>query len=315
MNALLLPLLLFLFPLWLACDAPSPSGGEGHVASEAGLTLEAQVAAAKVQSGAAVALTVTLAAPPGWEVALLPPVAEGLTVTPAETTAPLSLDGREQRVTRYNLSGPDGSYVISPGAARGQPPGGGAPQEVQVPPIFVDVGVAGPKVAEMAAFEAPPPPPPPEEPGAAWAWIVPTALGGAVAVAAGLWGWRRRRSRGVEETPAMRVRRRWQAVRLGGLDEPAQAVALSAVFREYLQERYGFPATAATTREVLAALAAQGAVPPVAHARLASVLGAADRLKYAREGGGEAFFAELDASLEAVLALADPAAGEGGEDA
>ena len=270
--------------------------------------LQAAVASAKVDAGAAVELTVTSWAAEGWRLERLEPAAEGMEITAAGQEGPTRVGDRDRMTWHYTLSADPGSYVIQPGAARALGPGE-QERELTPAPIFVDVGVEGPS-SELAELELMPPPASPP-----WGWIAAGALAGGALLGGLLW-WRRRPVPQPPPEPIDAVAlRQWRSAREAGLDDQPLAIALSAILRAYLEARYGFPATAATSREVLAALEEQGAVDVTLRMQLTAVLEANDRLKFAREGGGEAFFAELDRCFADVVAAGgsgEVASGEGG---
>ena len=112
--------------------------------------------------------------------------------------------------------------------------------------------------------------------------------------------------------PHVLAERAWAEALAAGMDDHALAVALSMVLRAYLEGRGGFPATAGTTTEILGHLEKGGFGDRTLgiddRMRRARILDATDRLKFAREGGGENFFAALDADFRAVLQATRPSA-------
>lgn len=276
--------------LWLACSSPQPRQAPPPVDAHAA------VQDAKVDTQQPIALSVEVYTAPGWQVQLQPPHAEGLIVTPAGSEGPQLSGTRERLVKRYRLSGPDGSYIIQPGRGEATSPDGAA-QPIEMAPIFVDIGVEGPSGGEMKDFAALPP-----QPHTPWGWIIGGVVVGVSVISVGAWLWSRRpQPPHPIESPRDRARRRWTHTRQASLSDPQQAIALSTIFRDYLEERYRFPASAQTSREVLRALKETVDFSPALQQNLTELLEASDRLKFAREGGGEAFFARLDDSFEAVL--------------
>ena len=266
----------------------------------------ARVASPKVGPGEPVALEVVVSAEDGWDVQPGVPVADGLTVTFEGASEPLRVGDRAVTTWRYSLTGPDGSYVIDPGGGSAAGPGGDA-REVETPPIFVDIGVAGPTGGPMADLLEPPPPEP-----LPWGWIAGGTLA-AAAVAAGVgyavWRWGRVVALPPPPDPPHVVAvRAWAEVRAAGLDDHAQALSLSRVLRVYLEAITGWPATARTTREITGFLERERALDATNRPRAARVLDATDRLKFAREGGGEAFFSLLDEDFAAVIRATAPEA-------
>lgn len=276
--------------LTLACDEEAPPEPEGALA------VRASVEQVDIPSGEPVALTVEVYAPEGARIGIQPPAAEGLTVTPTAQEGPLPAGERLRQVFRYELAGDDGSYIIQPGGiaeldADEQPVG----DPIVAPPIFVDLGVDGPSGGEMAGFAAAPEQAPP------WGWIaVGAGLLGLVGLGAAAY-LRRPTPEPVPEVPEVRARKRWKAARAAGMPDPALALTLSAVFRDYLEERHGFSATANTSREIIASLKARSLMGASERQKLASILEAEDRLKYGGEGGGATFFDALEAAFEDIL--------------
>ncbi|MEC7947267.1 MAG: hypothetical protein VX265_06835, partial [Myxococcota bacterium] len=116
--------------------------------------------------------------------------------------------------------------------------------------------------------------------------------------------WRRRQRPGPvipPDPPDVQARRSWAAARSAGLDDHGLALALSRILRVYIEQTQGWPATARTTREIIHHLEAQTTMGTADRLRAAAVLDATDRLKFAREGGGAAFFDRLGDDFESVL--------------
>ncbi len=284
------PLLL----IWLAACAPS----------EQALTpsLVARVDDPKVEASEPIRLEIRATAPDGWTVRPGEPSAEGLTVRSTGTDTPPSEDGAQVFVTRYELSGPPGSYVIEPGAGEALGPG-----DEKLPlapgPIFVDIGVQGPTGGPMAEVE--------DIPAEETSWLaLGLAAATTLAVGAAIALWRRRRVRALPppppEPPHVVALRAWEQARVSGQDDHAVALQLSTILRAYLEAITGFPATARTTREILTELERSGRLGPSLRMNAAHVLDATDRLKFAREGGGEPFFQALDEDFFAVVEATRP---------
>ena len=101
--------------------------------------------------------------------------------------------------------------------------------------------------------------------------------------------------------------RSWRAVLAdSNLDDHARALRLSEVFRGYLEAVHPLPATALTTREIVAAIYADGLVPGALLDRARRLLSATDLLKFARRGGGIEFFHQLDGGFLAYVAATRP---------
>ena len=189
----------------------------------------------------------------------------------------------------------------------------------ELSPVFVDIGVKGPTGGPMDGFASAPPAPPPP-----WRWIALT-LAIVAAVLLVIWAVRRKlRSRPVvlpPPTPAHIVAQgAWADARAQITDDHPLAVRLSMVLREYIEARAGLPATRATTTEILQHFEHHGfggrAFDIEARMRVQRILDATDRLKFAREGGGEVFFSSLDKDFEGIIDATRPQPDEdGGTDA
>ncbi len=283
----------------------APSCGSGaRPAPEPGVAeVSASVAAPRVDAGQPVELTVSALLSEGWSVALTPPRAEGLTASKASERGPLPRGARQVRETTWHLEGPDGSYVVVPAAGVATGPAG-EEQQLEVAPIFVDIGADGPRAQGLADFEqAPAPAPTP------WLLLAAAAAGaslvGGLATAWWLWG-RPPPPPEVPDPPEVLARRAWLLAREAGLDDHGLALALSRILREYYERITGWPATARTTREILAHMDDRGLLPADVRLRARRVLDATDLLKFAREGGGQGFFEPLEQDFEAVLVATSP---------
>lgn len=285
-----------LLGLLAACG---PRVSDEHI-TEPGLV--ARVERSQVGEGEAVKLEIRATAPPGWQVTPGAPGAQGLTVAPdGDETAQV---GEAQVHTwRYTLTGPKGSYVIQPGDGEADGPSD-AKQPLTVAPIFVDIGVQGPTGGPMADFQ--------EVPAEATnPWPIAAGVAATLAVVGGLALWRRLRKKKAlppppPDPPHVVALRDWEAARLAGLDDHALALRLSIILRVYLEAITGFPATSRTTREILGAVEREALLSVALRQRARHVLDATDRLKFAREGGGEAFFASLDEDFLAVVEATKP---------
>jgi hypothetical protein len=306
------------FLLVLACGGPDVMPGLAPPQAEVLVRVEAQ----KVAEGEPVVVVVEAIAAEDWVVDAGVPVAEGLDGALVETDGPVHIGERSRTRWRYHLTGPPGSYIIALGPSTGAGPGDQT-REFEPSPIFVDIGVPGPTGGPMSGLQAVPPPEP-----TPWGWIAAGA-GGALALALlGLLVLRRLRQSGdpvlpPPDPPHVTALREWdrarEAGRTGTLDDPAQALELSRVLRVYLEEICGWPATARTTREILDFLEREGAgarrLDVTDRMRTSRILDATDRLKFAREGGGEAFFAAMDEDFRSVIRATCPLGMTGVSDA
>ena len=288
--------------LFLMLSACGTSSLPALAPAPADLTVE--VSEKQVESGAPVQVSVATWSADGWTVPTPQPVADGLTATLLEQDGPTLVGGRARRTWSWELSGPDGSYVVAVGEVEATGPGEET-RALAPPPVFVDIGVTGPLATGLADFEAAPPPDPP--PYAA----IAAGVGGILLLAGivgGVWWYRRTRPspEAPPDPPDVQARRAWRDARAAGMDDHSLAMALSRILRVYIEQTQGFPATARTTREILDHLESGSGFGPADRTRAAAVLDATDRLKFAREGGGSAFFDRLGEDFEAIIAALRP---------
>ena len=267
-----------------------------------------EVQEAKVGSGEAVIIDIETWSANGWAVQAGVPVAEGLTVELVEQSEPVVVDDRTVRVMRYALSGPDGSYVIA--TTEGEATGPGDQQRsFNPPPIFADIGVDGPVGGPMDGFAATPEPTPPP-----YAWIA-----GAVAALLALviavvlfvrWLRHRERPAAPITPPHIVAQGDWAEARSTIDDDHRLALRLSMILRVYIEAVTPIPATAATAGEIGEGLRRHGfdgrAMSDEDRIPVERILDSTDRLKFAREGGGQAFFDELDRHFASVIAASRP---------
>ena len=239
---------------------------------------------------------------PGWTLPLPTPSAPGLELLPTPSQAPLLENGRSREDTVWTLAGAPGSYVVSLPSTEAIGPGG---ERLRLPEqnVFIDLGVTGPAVDEMAGLEIAPEPRP--FPVAA----LVGALGVTALIVGAFIGFRRRKpALAAPLSPEALARRSWQQARIG--EAHAQAFALSRVLRSVLENRLNFQANAATPRELRVVLG-QSPLDETGQAGAMRILEATDRLKFAREGGGDGFFEAMDADFELVLRQLYPIAPPG----
>ncbi len=267
-----------------------------------------------VGEGEAIVVEIEAVAADDWTVDVGAPQAEGLTARLVQTDGPTRVGDREKTRWTYEFTGDPGSYIVMLGPSSGAGPGDQT-REFAPPPIFVDIGTKGPSGGPMAGFEAPP-----QETGWPWTAWAAIAFGIAVLLALGAWLlWRVlkrafKRPEPPPEPPHVTALREWTQARddrrAGSLDDAGLALELSRVLRVYLEAICAWPATARTTREILTFLEREGAgarrLDVTDRMRTSRILDATDRLKFAREGGGEAFFDALDEDFQAVISATRP---------
>ena len=272
--------------------------------------VEVRVERTVVPSGEPVVVEVTQWTSTGWSLPAAHPGAVDLTTTARGRVGPSVVGDRSRTVATYELAGEDGSYVVVVPAVQATGPGDQT-RQIEPSPVFVDIGRAPPKLDGLVDAE--------EIPAAseAWSpWMVASAVGlglGVLGLLAAV-GYARRAKPAPPPKPAELVAREaWAAARREGLDDHGLALALSQIFRRYLQAVTGFSMLTRTTREIVDFLKQEDLLDQALRPRTQRVLDATDRLKFAREGGGIEFFDALEADfLSVVEALSIPAPeGEG----
>ncbi len=208
--------------------------------------------------------------------------------TPAGAEAPVAEGLSFEQVATDELGAPtwlgtgeDGSYIIAAGGTT----------------LYVDIGVKGPG-GKMADLQAPPPAPEPW-----WPILLAGAVGGAVIAALTLAAWRRYRPvpPSAPTEPSDRVaRREWAAVRARAELSPEEmAVALSTVYRRYLDATHSWQATSRTTREILDNLADELLAADLE--RAARLLRAMDLIKFAGREAHAELFITFDQDFDALV--------------
>lgn len=272
-------------------------GGLGAPAEVPAAEVEVRLLARQVKSGEPVVVQVDAWAAEGWKVTPPVPQTDELTLMDTEESDVIREGERWRITTRFTFSGPDGSYVIasSPGVQLGP---GGAEETVEIQPLFVDVGVTGPLAKDLAGLEAPP-----ASREVPWLWLA-GGLAALLALVGGVVFWGRRATPepvAPELSPSEQARLAWSQARALEAGDHPLSVELSRIFRTYLEGSSGWPASRRTGPEILAWLSDTNRLGPADQVRAARILQATDRLKFAREGGGTAFFESLDADFSGIL--------------
>ncbi len=271
--------------------------------------VEVRVEQTVVPSGAPVVVEVTTWTRDDWTLPPTLPGAAELQTVSRGTEGPSVVGDRVRMVATYELSGADGSHVVVVGAVEATGPGDQT-RTIEPPPVFVDIGKPPGALDGLMDLEG--------IPAAAdgiSGWMV--AAAGAVAVgllALGVLLLRRARHRPIPPPRPAEVvaREAWAAARMDARDDHALALALSLIFRTFLQAVTGFPMLTRTTREIVQHLEQEALLDAELLPRTRRVLDATDRLKFAREGGGQTFFDALQIDFFAVVdALSRPLPVEG----
>lgn len=290
--------------LLVACATPAPEAAEAPPPA-----VELRTWLPKAPDGASGSLILQAeAAVPVVPDALPPLSVPGLTFT-LDSQEVEVIGGRHVVTQAWTFRGEAGRYVIP--ALHVEVPGPAGPATADAPALYVDLGAPpdAPKLADIAE--------PPEVWTLPWGLLAVAGVGGGI-VATGLWlafrAPRRAPPPVVAEPPDVLALRAWDAVRRDPtLDDHGRALALSRLFRDYLEAVLHFPAAKLSTTEILAYLGAlphleEGNVP-----RARRLLRATDRVKYADERAGGDLFDDLDSDLRAFVSSTRPYAwGAGG---
>ena len=256
---------------------------------------------AKVPSGQPVIVRVETLAVEGWSFDPVVPYSEGLTVELVSEEGPTVVDDRLVHAWRYALSGEDGSYVIATTNGHASGPEEQT-REFESTPLFVDIGVPGPTGGPMDGFASQPVVEPAPIRPFVWLFVC-------IAVLAALFWWWKRRRKPVAEPPPIPAhilaQGAWADARSTIRDDHTLAVRLSMILREYIEARASIPASKATTAEIWEGLAIAGIdgrpITDSLRSHIAQILDATDRLKFAREGGGDGFFQSLDKHFQTII--------------
>ncbi len=246
-----------------------------------------------VQNGV---LVVSVEGPPGAVGPVPTPVVPGLTLTPLSDVEVEAVGDWQVSRQRYRFEGEPGMVEVPALVTAGA-----APSE----PLWIDLNVEPPR---------PRPPDDLAEPwleGTVWPWLVGLLIAAVGLVAAGArWAMRPPPALVVDladESPDVVALRAWAALRADDrLDPNALAMALSRLFRTYLEAAQGFPAASWTTTQTLEHLATLSQLPEGNVPRARRLLRATDRVKYADARATEELFRSLDADLRDYLAATRP---------
>ncbi len=288
--------------LLLACGAPELA----LPIAPPRASVERQVVSRRVGSGEAVLFQERLSWADGWTAPDGALGVEGLGVVLVDEEVGGTGD-RYWRTRTWSLVGEDGSYHVPAATLRfvGE---GDAYRDVPAAAVDFDIGVEGP-TSDLEGLIAPPVPAP-----FPWKTWLAAGLGVLGIVALGLWAWRRMQRRRNAPPPPIplpppdqEALEAWAHLQaLPDLDDHALALGLSRIFRRYLERALdGVLATTWTQREILRALKVLDLDGELL-GRAKKLLSATDALKFARRGGGERFFSDLDQDFRQVIERTRP---------
>jgi hypothetical protein len=270
--------------------------------AQAEVAVEVNLAAKQVSESEAVLVEVVLSSKAGWTAGPVDLVVDKLDVErlPAEV---VETDSGEREVHQFSLTGPSGSYVLEPVEIEFSRSDGES-RKRESARLFFDVGPEGLR-SELEGFaELPPLKENPWPKRFVWA-----GLGFLLAAALLFWWWKRPR-KPVPVLPPIppdqEALAAWAIVwNDPDLDDHGRALLLSQIFRRYVERVFQLPASAFTSMEVLDQLSSDLSEHHLGQSR--RLLGATDRIKYARRGGGQALFESLDTDFRELIEATKPA--------
>jgi hypothetical protein len=222
----------------------------------------------------------------GEAVLLHAPLNATLPETEGLVAAPVGVDPEGRGI--WKLTGKDGSYILT--IPVGEPP--------VVHRLFIDIGVVGPSGGELEDLQSPPPPPAP-----LWPYVLTAASATAVSIFAARYLLKKLvppPAPAPPDPPHLIALREWAALRARtDLTPEALALALSEVYRRYLEATHGWPATSRTTREILDNLAHELTGAQTEQAK--RLLSAMDLIKFADRSTHTGFFEALDADFHMLV--------------
>ena len=254
------------------------------------------------QGGAGV-LHVQVAVPDGVVPLVPTPGGEGLTLESIGEMEQERVGVRQVLTWRWSVSGAAGSYEIQPldlWVAGVDDP------LARTSSLFVDLDVEPPREGTWADISDPS-----RVRVIPWAWVLGVGSIALLSLAGVIWAFRRPRAEIVvevpREAPDVVVLRGWESVRRDGrLDDYTKALALSRLFRDYLEAVLAFPATAWTTTETVGHLRGLSHLQEHHVPEARRLLRATDRVKYAGDQPGQDLFELLTEDLSGFVEATRP---------
>jgi len=255
------------------------------------VVVRAEMQRSQVELGEAGLLVVSVDTTGGWSTELTSPEIEGLVIEPVPMQVSESF-GRRTETFEFHLTGEGGSYVIP--SFEVLVTEGDETVVVETPVMFFDIG--DPRFSsDLSGLTGPP-----ARLDSPWPKRLLVLAGVLVALLIGrmLFIWLSNRASlpvplPPEDEEALMA---WQAICDDGeLSDHQRALALSRIFRRYLERRFLFGASAMTTREVVASSIEAAVIGETGDVE--RLLSATDLIKFAGKRGGEQLFVDLGSDL------------------
>jgi hypothetical protein len=272
--------------LLLSCASPDYSLQSFSKSDE----LMAHVHSSSVTENEAIELTVKAQFDStATQIEIISPTAEGMQISLSDGPREKLLGSQRRQTWLYTLSAKPGSYVIYPGELQidDTPP-------ITVSPIFVDVAIQGPH-SELLELDIPP-----EPSETSWGWLYGVSFASLIFVGVGVMIWKRWGVATETQSPVQVAQQSWFEVKNSEASEHKRAVALSQILRQFLESRSGQPVLNMGPSELQDWLVDSQEFGPM-NTTICRLLLALDGFKFAREGGGEKWFAAQEEQFLSII--------------
>ena len=255
------------------------------------VVVRAEMQRSQVETGEAGLLVVNVESTGDWTTDLTSPEIEGLVIEPVPMQVSESF-GRRTETFEFHLTGGSGSYVIPSFEVIVTEDDESV--VIETPVMFFDIGE--PRFSsDLSGLIGPP-----VKPDSPWPRRLMFLVAGLAVLSAIVWFFKWMSNRASlpvplppEDEEALSA---WRAVCDDGqLSDHKRALALSRIFRRYLERRFLFGASAMTTREVVASSIEAAVIGETGDVE--RLLSATDLIKFAGQRGGEQLFVELGSDL------------------
>jgi hypothetical protein len=273
--------------------------------AQADVAVEVHLGAKQVAESEAVLVEVVLSSKAGWVAGPVDLVVDKLDVERL-TAEVVETDSGEREIHRFSLTGPSGNYVLEPVEIEFLRSDGES-RKRESARLFFDVGPEGPRSDLEGLAELPPLKENPWRRRLLWA-----GLGFLLAAILLFWWWKRPRKPIPVLPPIAPDKEALAAWAMAwndpDLDDHGRALLLSQIFRRYVERVFHLPASAFTSMEVLEQLSSDLSEHHLGQSR--RLLGATDRIKYARRGGGRSLFESLNTDFRELIEATKPVPSE-----